>query len=56
MSHYVGLEVSQDLTAVCVVDEQGTITHECAVPTEPAAIMGILNNAQNGRFRKIELP
>ena len=38
MSHYVGLDVSQDLTAVCVVDEEGTITHERAVPTEPAAI------------------
>lgn len=41
MSHYVGLDVSQDLTAVCVVDEHGTITHEGAVPTEPAVISAL---------------
>ena len=46
MSHYVGLDVSQDLTAVCVVDEQGTITHECAIPTEPAAISAYLHSLE----------
>lgn len=44
MSHYVGLDVSQDLTAVCVVDEQGSITHECAVSTEPTTIISYLHS------------
>lgn len=46
MSHYVGLDVSQDLTAICVVDEQGTIAHECAVSTEPAAITAYLHSLE----------
>ena len=46
MSHYVGLDVSQDFTAVCVVDEQGTITHECAVGTEPTAISTYLHSLE----------
>ncbi len=46
MSHYVGLDVSQDLTAVCVVDEQGTITHEYSVPTEPATITTYLHSLE----------
>jgi transposase len=38
MAHFAGLEVSIDVTAVCVVDDQGAVVMQCSVPTEPEAI------------------
>jgi transposase len=38
MSHYVGLDVSQKTTAICVVDEQGRRLWRGACATDPAAI------------------
>ena len=38
MRHYVGLDVSLNETAICVVDEDGIIIREGSSPSEPAAI------------------
>lgn len=35
MNHYAGLDVSLNETAICVVDENGVILKEGAVPSEP---------------------
>ena len=35
MEHYAGLDVSLELTSVCIVDERGTIVRETKVPSEP---------------------
>jgi transposase len=48
MQYYCGLDVSLQLTAVCVVDQDGRILRETQVPTEPAAIHECLS--------RIELP
>lgn len=39
-SHYVGLDVSQELTSVCVVDEQGAVVWRGKCATDPDAITG----------------
>ncbi|TWB03530.1 hypothetical protein FBZ86_12075, partial [Gluconacetobacter diazotrophicus] len=38
MEFFCGLDVSIDETAVCVVDEQGTVHLETTVATDPAAL------------------
>jgi transposase len=38
MNYYCGLDVSLNSTAVCVVNQDGTIIREGEVPSEPAAI------------------
>ena len=42
MEHYVGLDVSLQMTAVCVIDERGRGVLEGKVPSEPAAIAAFL--------------
>jgi len=38
MEHYVGLDASLKLTAICIVDRAGKIAREGAVPSDPEAI------------------
>lgn len=38
MEHYVGLDVSLKMTAVCIVDRSGAIKREGMVPSDPEAI------------------
>lgn len=38
MEHYAGLDVSLELTSVCIVDAQGAIIRETKVPSEPEAL------------------
>ena len=38
MAHFAGLDVSIEETAVCVVDDQGTVLMQSSVATEPEAI------------------
>ena len=35
MEHYAGLDVSLELTSVCIVDAQGRIVRETKVPSDP---------------------
>ena len=42
MKHFAGLDVSLEETAVCVVDEAGTMVREARVPSEPEALVAFL--------------
>jgi transposase len=44
MEHYVGLDVSLKLTAICIVDERGKIVREGAVASNPEAIAGFVKS------------
>ena len=39
MKYYAGLDVSLNETAICIVDEAGSIIAEGAVPSDPGGIM-----------------
>lgn len=42
MEHYAGLDVSLELTSVCIVDARGGIIRETKVPSEPEALVRFL--------------
>lgn len=42
MGRYVGLDVSQKETAVCVVDESGRVTFEGRAKSDPGALAAVL--------------
>ena len=42
--HYVGLDVSLKLTAICIVDQTGKIVREGMVPCDPEAIAGFVQS------------
>jgi hypothetical protein len=39
MEHYAGIDVSLELSSVCVVDAQGKIVREAKVGSEPEALL-----------------
>jgi transposase len=43
VKHFVGLDVSLDETAVCVVDEAGGIVREARLPSEPEALVAFFH-------------
>ena len=42
MKQYVGLDVSQKGTSVCVVDERGRVVYEARAKSEPGALTSLL--------------
>jgi transposase len=44
MEHYVGLDVSLKLTAICIVDQTGKIEREGMVSSEPEAIAAFVKS------------
>ncbi len=48
MTYYVGLDVSVQKTAICVIDGKGKVRLETTVASEPEAIMAVL---REGNFR-----
>ena len=42
MTHYAGLDVSLEETAVCIIDETGRIVTEARVASEPLALVAFL--------------
>jgi transposase len=44
MKHYVGLDVSLKLTAICIVDQTGKIVREGMVPSDPEAIAAFIQS------------
>lgn len=51
---YAGLDVSLELTSVCVVDEDGRLVHEQRVSSEPEAIAAALNQMPE-EYRRVGL-
>ena len=43
MEHYVGLDVSLKLTAICVVDRTGSVIREGVVNSDPETIAELRN-------------
>lgn len=48
MSHFVGLDVSDNTISICIVNEKGAIVHEIVCPTDPKLI--------DLELKKTELP
>ena len=46
MEHYAGLDVSLELSSVCIVDERGTIVSEAKVASEPEALIRFLHRQE----------
>jgi transposase len=44
MEHYVGLDISLKLTAICIVDRTGKIQREGVVPSDPEAIAAFIES------------
>ena len=44
MEHYAGLDVSLELTSVCIVDARGEIVREAKVASEPEALIHFLGD------------
>jgi transposase len=42
MRHYAGIDVSLELSSVCVLDEAGKVVREAKVPSEPEALVRFL--------------
>ena len=42
MEHYAGIDVSLELSSVCVVDAKGQIVKEAKVPSDPDALVAFL--------------
>jgi transposase len=42
MTQYVGLDVADEETSVCVVDQEGAVLVEAKVASEPAAIAAFI--------------
>ena len=38
MSYYAGLDIGLELTAVCIMDQEGKILHEAMVPSDPESL------------------
>lgn len=46
MNYYAGLDVSLELTSVCLVNQQGEVVREAKVASEPEALVRFLNEQQ----------
>ena len=44
MEHYAGIDVSLELSSVCVVDAQGKIVREAKVASEPEALLAFFGS------------
>ena len=42
MEHYAGIDVSLELSSVCIVDAKGKIVREAKVGSDPAALVAFL--------------
>ena len=44
MEHHVGIDVSLELSSVCVLDALGKVVRETKVASEPEALVGFLRD------------
>jgi hypothetical protein len=57
MEHYVGLDVSLKLTAICIVDRTGKIEREGVVASDPETIAAFVKlHAPNSRLYETSWP
>ena len=42
MQHYAGIDVSLELSSICIVDVTGRVLREAKVASEPDALVGFL--------------
>src|SRR3954471_4384149 len=49
VKHFAGLDVSLEETAICVVDEAGTLVREARVPSEPEALVAFFQGSVGAR-------
>jgi hypothetical protein len=54
MPYYAGLDISLDMTSVCVVDGEGGILVEASVPTDPTDIAAFLASV-TGAYERVTL-
>jgi transposase len=47
VEHYAGLDVSLELTSVCMVDAQGAVVCETKVPTNPDDLVRYLRSVEH---------
>ena len=45
MEQYAGIDVSLELSSVCVVDGAGKVIREAKVPSQPGALVGFFQNS-----------
>ena len=45
MEHYVGIDVSLELSSVCLVDAKGKIVKEAKVASDPDALVSFCENS-----------
>ena len=45
MEHYVGIDVSLELSSVCVVDAKGKIVRETKVTSDPDALIAFVRGS-----------
>ena len=50
MEHYAGIDVSLELSSVCVVDAQGKIVKEAKVSSEPEALVSFFKGLGFGSW------
>ena len=57
MEYFAGLDVSLDLTAVCVMDGSGRVIAESKAPSEPEALIAHLPEVERiqAQFREKEV-
>jgi transposase len=46
MEHHVGIDVSLDLSSLCVLDAAGKVVREAKVPSEPEALVAFLRGLE----------
>jgi transposase len=54
MEHFAGIDVSLELSSVCVVDGVGKIVHEAKVASDPEALVGFFRGLET-RVTRISL-
>ena len=56
MDYYAGIDVSLELSSVCVVDAQGKIVKEAKVSSEPEALVSFFKGLGFPMKRPLPLP